>query len=287
MRIPSIVRSLLLLALCASCAPGLKAQDPARGIVFSVVVTEEGDAWMNPVATLTANGFRAPADPVEADSAGAFRARWMMPGTRYDVLSRGVAIGSVVADSAGEVEGCGDLSVRGSLDVRVVLNEGWEGLAGEGLPEQRDAPWLRDVEPAEKRGLDGMAAALFRAHRVDDSAGNWADTVTVALIGHPNARPVLVGGYILKTVDPGFAQAAVFVIAEDGDDGDRPAYTWFHQGVDADVESRRLVDAADLDGDGVPELVVRNSFYESWSYTVLKRTPEGWAEVYTGGGGGC
>ena len=46
-------------------------------------------------------------------------------------------------------------------------------------------------------------------------------------------------------------------------------------------------DASDLDGDGTPEIVLRQNFFESTTYAILRRGPNGWAEIFTGGGGGC
>ena len=71
----------------------------------------------------------------------------------------------------------------------------------------------------------------------------------------------------------------------------RIAVTWKHargdeEGEDEEFE-RRVLDAADLDGDGTPEIVARTALTESWVYTIYKRGAGGWTEVYRGGGGGC
>jgi hypothetical protein len=282
------LRTVTVLALaCALGTPAPAAPQPdVRGILFAAGVSEDGAAHLEPVATLLADGFMRPPDDPESDEIDTFTARWIAPGRRYEVLSRGERIGGV---TLGVVEGAGcfGLGVRGTLDVRGRVDAEWQGLAGEGLPEQRDAPWLREAAAEEIRRLDRMAAALLDAHGIRIAGRTKGDTATAALIGHPNARPVLVASYALETEDAIFRMAALLVIAEDGDDGYRPAYTWFHEGIEADVESRALVDAADLDGDGQAELVVRNGFYESWTYTILTRTPMGWIESYSGGGGGC
>lgn len=274
------------LVLAASVARTAAAQENVHGILFAASVAEDGRAVLEPVATLSANGFLAPADDPDAGYADAFAARWLMPGKRYDVLARGERIGGVSVVSRDE-PGCWGTNVRGTLDVRGQADEGWRALAGEGLPEQRDAPWLREPTRAEERDLDRMAAALFHAHGIDVAARTRGDTAAAVVIGHPNARPMLVASYRLATEDAIFRQAALLVIAEDGQDGYRPAYAWFHDALGDDVESRTLIDAADLDGDGQPELVIRNGYYESWSFTILQRTGAGWVETYHGGGGGC
>lgn len=165
MNIP--IRLLTALALaCALSMPAPAATQPdARGILFAAGVTDEGSAWLEPVAVLLANGFMEPSSEPEANYIDEFNRQWMSPGRRYDVLWRGERIGGVAVRPATEA-GCSGLSASGTLDVRGRLSEEWQGLVGEGLPEQRDAPWLREVTAEEKRGLDRMAAALFDAHGI-------------------------------------------------------------------------------------------------------------------------
>lgn len=99
--------------------------------------------------------------------------------------------------------------------------------------------------------------------------------------------PVLVGTYNV-TMEDGENQHLYnqLLLAEAHGGGPyQPAYVW-HQRDDGDNGVRSFVDAADLDGDGVPELVMRAAYAESVGYTVLKRGADGWTEIYQGGGGG-
>lgn len=285
MRIPP--RLAAALALAAGLPTGsAAAQEDVRGILFAAGVTAKGDALLEPVATLTEGGYIAPPADPDSPAGDAFEARWMNAGRRYDVLSRGERVGGVTVREPARM-GCFGLSVYGALAVRGRLPGEWRGLAGEGLPEQPGAPWLREATAGERRDLDRMAAALFQAHGIDAAARSRGDTAVAALVVHPNARPLLVGTYALVEEGGVLRQAALMVVAEEGEAGYRPAYTWFHEAMDAEVESRRVVDAADLDGDGMPELVIRNGYYESWDFIILKRGEHGWVTVYHGGGSGC
>ena len=286
MRISPRLLATLALALAACDAPpAASAQQNARGVLFAVQRGENGQGVLEPVAVMVRDGFMMPMHEPSDSVAAAFNARWLPEGRAYPVLSRGERIGSVTVGPS-EAGGCFGVTARGTLALQRPAGEEWEGLAGSGLPEQADAPWLRAVSAAEKRDLDRMAAALFSAHGID-VAGRTGDTLAAALVGHPNARPVLVASYWLQAASPVTRRAALLVIAEDGQAGYRPAYAWFHEGVEASVETRTLVDAADLDGDGQPELVVRTTYYESWDFTIFRRTEHGWMPVYRGGGGGC
>lgn len=283
-------RLLAVLALAAGALPqSAIAQDDARGIVLAALRTEEGEVALEPIATLIeGGGFGRPqTDPAEEGHA-AFQARWMRPGARYDLLSRGEHVGSAGIERAEPApEGCAGMMTWGAPRVREALPEGWQGLAGTGLPDQPDAPWLRAPTAAEGRALDVMAADLFRAHGIDLARYTQGDTAAFTLLYHPNARPVLVASYRRTAQGPLLRRASMLIVAEERENGYRPTLAWFHDAEEGDMESRELVDAADLDGDGRPELVVRNTFYESWTYTLLTRAPGGWREIYHGGGGGC
>ncbi len=67
----------------------------------------------------------------------------------------------------------------------------------------------------------------------------------------------------------------------------KTAWEWFHQGSEDSYEDRHFVDQVDLDGDGVGEVVVMGSYYESNDYVIYKRQQGRWRPVYKGGGGGC
>lgn len=278
----------LLLAGCAEPPPAAAQQDGATGVLFAVVRAQNGDGVLEPVALLLPEGYAMPAHDQSDSLARAFNARWLAAGRTYDVLSRGEPVGTVTVRTADE-PACVGLSAHGTLDVHPAARAGWQALAGTGLPEQSGAPWLRAPTAAEKREMDRMAAALFDAHGIDRAERTpGADTASAVLVVHPNARPILLASYTLEMTQDGYPRrAALFLVAEDGQTGYRPAHVWFHEGVEEQVETQRLVDAVDLDGDRMPELVVRTMYYESWDFTILRRGDLGWSRAYQGGGGGC
>lgn len=280
------LRHLTAMALALAASAPVAAQD-VRGALFAVVRTNDGRGVLEPVALLLPNGFTTPGREHSDSVEQAFSARWLAVGHAYNVLVHGERAGTFTVGTS-DMAGCYGVTVRGTLDVRPAPHEGWQALAGSGLPAQPGAPWLRPPTEAEKRTLDGMAAALFVAHGINEARRTAGDTVIATLQVHRNARPVLVGSYRLdEEAGPWLRRASTLVIAEEGEDGYRPAHVWFHEGVEAGVEAQELVDAADLDGDGIPELVVRTLYYESWDFTILRRGDLGWTAVYRGGGGGC
>jgi hypothetical protein len=187
---------------------------------------------------------------------------------------------------APEEPGCG-----GALGARARLApdraDQWRAVAGHGLPPQPGAPWLREATAQERRTLDRLAAALFAAHGIDVAARPEADSSFATLLFHRNARPVLVGSYALRSADEVMRQASAFIIAEDTQDGYRPAFVAFHEGRNPEFARSELLDALDLDGDSAPELVLQNAYWESWDFSILTRDEHGWTQVYRGAGAGC
>lgn len=278
MRIPILSAALALLTAVPAAA------QEVRGIVFAAQQFEDGSGFIEPAFLVSEYGLIAPVWELSDSVVAAFEARWLREGRRYGLYKRGVPAGSaqVITPQAAACEGAG---ATAAFTGERRLPAEWSGLAVEGLPAQAGAPWLREVTAAERGALDRLAAALFAAHGIDDLPERESvDTMRAALLFRANARPVLVASY---EAGGGSGTAAMLIIAEERQAGYRPAYAWFHHGIEAQVETRELVDALDVDGDGMPELVVRNGFYEDWTYSVLSRTPEGWIDIYTGGANGC
>lgn len=284
-----MIRIRPLLALAAAsllAAPPAAAQEP-RGIVFILERTAEAEGRLLAVALLGADGYEAPPSELHGDStARAFEERWLRAGHSYEVLRHGERMGTATVAAPEREEACSEPTAGATL----ALSAGqapWRGLAGEGLPAQHDAPWVRPSTPAERRVLDSLAAALFQAHGIDAAARATADTTVATLLFGEAARPVLVGSYRLRSTDPVTRQASAFIIAEEGRNGYRPAFVDFHEGLEPNHRTRSLVDAADLDADGLPDLVLENRYWKSWDYSILSRTANGWMEMYRDGGGGC
>ena len=277
---PMRISILLAVSLFLAAAPAGAQQEPT-GILFAVQAMEDGGALLEPVILLRGtHGFDR---PEMSDTASPEVRRWLRPGADYGLFQRGERVGDTRVVAAEELA-CVGLGARASFTRTRAVDEAWLGLAAQGLPEQRGAPWLRSATPAERRALDRLAAALFHAHGIDVSDRPLGDTAASVLLFGPDTRPLLVGSYELMNDK---RSAATFIVAEERQEGYRPVYAWFHESHESDREARALVDAIDLDGEGEPELVLRNSYYEMWDFVILRRTDSGWSEVYQGGGAGC
>ncbi len=258
-------------------------------VLLAVDWTEEGGTTTEVFAVMpAAGGF---AEPVIDDSASSsqFYERWLNPGHRYTVLRGGRATGSLTI-AENDAQGCMALTAT----TRAAVSE--PGFHGSGIATS--APVGRDsVIVDEPSSADLAAATVLLRQAMESMSVAWRPDAEVKalVVALPGSVSALVGSAAIR--DSGAeadqrARAAAFIIAEWGTDGVlRPMVIWKaargeEEGEDEQFE-QRFVDAADLDGDGTPEIVARTAMTESWLYTIYKRGPDGWTMAYRGGGGGC
>ncbi|HEU4558264.1 MAG TPA: hypothetical protein VFS20_10455 [Longimicrobium sp.] len=273
-------------------SPAVAAKPPVARedhVLLAVDWMEEGGTTTEVFAVMpAAGGF---AQPVIADSASSarFYERWLNPGHRYTVLRGGRTTGSLTI-AENDAQGCMALTAA----TRASVSE--SGFHGSGLATS--APIGRDSAIVDQAAGADLAAVTALLRRELESTGeSWSPDAEVKalLVALPGGGAAVVGSAAIRDLGEEAdqrARAATFIIAERAADGSlQPAVTWKRARGDQEAEDeqfeRRFVDAADLDGDGTPEIVARTAMTESWLYTIYKRGPGGWTEVYRGGGGGC
>lgn len=256
-----------------------------EGILFAVSTYDDGTFGLEPVALVTRGGLRNPWD-VESDSV--FAARYFAPGTKYAVRVAGVPVGEASVDRVME-PGCNERFARASVSLTQTLPAQWDGLASDAFGAPAAQRLVRPLTPDEQNELATLADSIHAAHMIPSSARAAGENERLFAVIVPGAEgPVLVGTFNVTV--PGDDETShtynQMLVAERRGGVYRPAYVW-HDRDDGDNGVRSLLDAADLDGDGVPELVSRLMFNEGWGYAVLRRGADGWTEIYQGGGGGC
>jgi hypothetical protein len=81
--------------------------------------------------------------------------------------------------------------------------------------------------------------------------------------------------------------AGFFIAERTGNGPYRLARSWFHSGLEAEVIRPVLVDIADFDGDGTPEIVMQNFAYEDYAFHVWHRRGDSWVDSYSSPGASC
>jgi hypothetical protein len=288
--------SLLTLTLLATLAyTHAAAQTPARRtatgggdtVVFAVSKSDTG-VTMEPVVIYRRGAFVKP--PIEGSEAlaNAFVKEYFRAGRQYRLLSGGGEAGSVTVVKYAE-QGCIGLNAEVTAQTGARLGGQVQALAVSSATVGRQPGSRRAPTDAERASALGLARAAYSKN------GVGAALVKKMEVGNLTATDLdrdgnfeLVGNFQVKN---NTAQSentyTLFMIFEPEGGGFKPALTWFHRGGEGEYAGRDFVDQVDLDGDGVAEVVVGGSYYESNDYVIYKKRQGHWVSVYQGGGGGC
>ena len=269
----------------APAPPPAPAVPPGEHPLLVVDWDEEGGAAAEVVGYFGGAKMRE----VRQDSAAldSLYTRVLDAGHRYTLLVAGRPGGAAtVRDN--DLQGCA--AATATMQVQGARPSPPFALATDFVPPP-GAPMRRAATAVQLAAITPLLRDALAAKGAGWLPGTVVEAVAVPL---PDGHTVLVGWAETRekgsdTAEP--PEAAAFVIAENPGTGYRAAYTWTrtqpYQDDGETPQSRMLVDAADLDGDGVPELVARSAFTEAWGYVVYRRAATGWAEALSASGGGC
>lgn len=292
--------SLALAALLslATFAPAQKPALPRRpsgtAVVFAVE-KHESSVQIEPVVILRGGAYAPPpvdeSDVTGGDAEAAaqrFIAGYFKPGRQFRLLFGGGEEGSVSVVKYIE-PGCVGMWAEVKADTTARLGGEVQALAtdsktiGDG-PASRRTP--TEAERAEALELarsafrrNGVTAALVKKMEVFNLTAADLDR---------DGKFEFIGSFRVENNTNQTSDAyTLFMIFEPAGLALKPALTWFHRGGEAEYADRRLVDHADLDGDGVSEVIAEGHYYESNDYFIYKKSQGRWRVVYQGGGGGC
>lgn len=290
---------ILTLAACGSAGPPAAApvpasppvpaappvpQPPRKGILLSIYPSEYGRAALDAIAIVTPEGL---SDPEEIEDAAAFKRRYFPVAARFPIRVAGVPIGEahVVAEL-----GPSCLERQGQAELRLTADPGerWGGLASDVFGAPATQPLLRPVTSAERAVLAAFADSIHTARgvpREERREPRRAGLHAVTVAG--SEGPLLAGSFtFFAPADKPRWDYSAMVIAERHGGRYHPVLV-FYAREEPGWGTRVLYDAVDVDGDGGLELITRVANRGGWYYTILKRGPAGWTEIYRGGGARC
>ncbi|HEV2706761.1 MAG TPA: hypothetical protein VGV59_12610 [Pyrinomonadaceae bacterium] len=280
-----------------SSSPSSRAAGGQRTLVFAVIKYEAAESpaaevQIEPITMVVGGRFTEPPVAGLSEAADAerneksFIAEYFRPGRTYRLLFGGGEAGKVTVKQYLE-PGCVGLVASATADTQAKLGGEVLALATDSDALGRGKGTRRAPTAEERAAALALARTLFRSKRVAPSALEKIKTNNLTAIDlDADGRAELVGSYFIE-MQPHFPQHTALLIAEPRGASFAATLSWYHFGSEENFELRRLVDAVDLDGDGVSEVIAGGSYYESNDYFVYQRTPTGWRVVYQGGGGGC
>lgn len=248
----------------------------AAVVLFGIDATDPKRPFIEPIAIVERHGERMKYSEPEPSDQKRF-AREYFGGKRYEVFSSGEPMGVAFAQSPITLFCEGSLGADVKLSKHLPYNL---ALATSGPLIEQHHDTTREVTQAEQNAL----AALLR-DRLGVPANR--DTSFIAIdFDHDGRYEFVASG----EVPVGKKEHQFLVIAGEHHRRMRAEYVFDHvKDVDdkLDTERMELFDQADIDNDGVDEIIARIHGYEGWNWQILKRAGRTWKIVYEGGGGGC
>lgn len=280
----------LVIFVCAHAATAAR-QKPAgtaqRDAVIFAVSKYESSVTAEPVVIYRDGKYENP--PVDEEKGNnAFAREYFRAGRKFRIISGGGEAGTLSIIKYQE-PGCVGLTADATAETTARLGGRVKALATDSQTLGRVAPSRRAPTDAERARAVELARAAYAKNRVAAALAAKMEVVNLTATDlDRDGRFELVGSFLVqKQVAPAPESYTLFLIMEPAGDSFKTAWEWFHQGSEDSYEDRHFVDQVDLDGDGVGEVVVMGSYYESNDYAIYKRQQGRWRPVYKGGGGGC
>jgi hypothetical protein len=255
-------------------------------VIFSVTKYANEPAYIEPIVIIRGRKYTAP--PVDGPEAltKKFTGTFFHPGRRYRVVFGGGDAGTLSVVK--EIQpGCVGLTAEVQLQTSARMGGQVEALAVSSDEIGRGESFRRAPTEDERAAALVVARRLYTQRRVSAALIKKMSTVNLtALDLERDGKVELIGSFQIRGAN--YVSYDLFVIFEPAEAGNyKPALTWYNKGGEENYESRSLVDAIDLDGDHVAEVIAGSSYYESNDYVIYKRQAGTWRPIYNGGGGGC
>jgi len=203
-------------------------------------------------------------------------AKYLRQGQKYRVIFGGAEAGTVTVGKRQEF----GLTTDATLESSAKLNNEVKALATSsdtlgGKQNSRRAPTAE-----ERAAMLNLMNEAYKQKKVAAAAIAKATVNNITAIDlDGDGTAELFGSFSIGDQN----QNSLFLIAELRNGQYQSGLTWYKKGDEGTFEVRRLIDVLDLDGDGVAEVFVRSSYYESTDFTIYKKAGGIWRSVYQGG----
>jgi hypothetical protein len=215
--------------------------------------------------------------------------KYLEPGKKYALLFGGAPAGEVQLGEVHRSQGTASLTYGGAVKIRGQVR------AMATNPEQTDFR-VASREPAtgeQRASVLALARELFSQHGIPEKMqGNVRVEYLTRTYLAPSSQPSLIGSFTLDTSDSDGLVHSLFFIASQPGEKLVPEFVWIHLSEsETDEEHLRLVDHADLFGNGRDEVVTKLVSLETQShrYVIFRRTRDGahWEQIFKSNPLGC
>lgn len=267
-----------------------------KSVLFCLERYEDGKTAMEPIVILSSGKFLAPPTGIESTEDLAdqdvesvkFLKNYYRKGQSYRVVF-GTAEDGTVTVMKPQESGCVSLSAQVSVASSVKLGGRVYALAtdhptlGVGKKRSRRAP-----TPEERSAAIAIAKDFLRGKKVPAALMKLMQVGNLTAVDlNGDGKDELVGNFEIDQSDTVLEARSLFFILSPVGVEFKIAFSEYYQGSEEQYRRSIFIDHLDLDGDDISEVIVRTTYYESFSYSIIKNKGGKWVNVYTGGESGC
>lgn len=139
----------------------------------------------------------------------------------------------------------------------------------------------RALSPDERSTVLNLVRSVYRRRGISLVDNRITVTNLTAVDVDRDSNSELVGSFRIERDEKAYL---LFLIVVKRAGNYRIELVRYDEGLE---KGEDFVDALDLDGDGIGEVITQVSGSEVWVYAIYKRKAGRWQQVYKGGGGGC
>jgi hypothetical protein len=251
----------------------LAVEEHTRGQLLIEPIATVENSVLTPVQTSCLSDAQTPDD---------FSAQYLQPGTKYSLLFGGASVGeALVAEHNGPAD-TANLNYTGSLKIRGQVR----ALATNAEPADFRTASREPATAEQRTSAIALAREIFSQHGVPESLLTKvrAEYVTRTYLA-PSPQSSLIGSFSLDADDNEGLVHHLFFIASQPGEKLQPDLLWIHLSEsEMDEEVLRLVDHADLFGNGQDEVVGKlvSAQTQSHRYLLFRRTRDGvhWEQIF-------
>lgn len=248
----------------------------AGTVIFAVNKSSEG-VTLDPIVIVNNGQYIDPLPDNEA-FVNEVGAKYLSSGQKHRVIFGGSEAGTVTVGNRHEF----GLTTGGSIESSIKLSEDVMALATTSGRLGAKQSSRRAPAPQERAAMLDLMKEAYRQKGVTAARLAKVQVINITAIDlDADGTAELIGSFFIR--DQNYNTWALFLIAEARNNRYQPGLTWYRKSGEADVEVRRLIDILDLEGDGVAEVFVTSSYYESTDFTIYKKEKGAWRSVYQGG----
>ena len=270
-------------------------QNSKAPVLFVVYGMPVPNAYMVPFAIMEQGQFKPPiAGDSDAEEITRFTDAYYARGSKYRVLFGGAEAGSLTIKKSNKDTECTRTSADVALKTQAKLNRNVMALATNSETLGATQTNRRTPTSQERAALLPLVKAAYREKGVPASLLSGLVTVNLtALDLDKDGKAELIGSFVVKKQRGGLARYALFLFAEPQGQSYKTTVLQYDQFTMKDIMSgaaitiiengvylERLVDALDLDGDGLSEVVTLRDGLEGDGYSILKKQDGKWNRIY-------